>query len=542
MILSPCVPESSTHGDNITWVYDGLTYTLIISGTGPMQNATVATLFDYPWEIFKSSVKNIVIEEGVTTIAANAFWQFTFTNITLPNTLTTIGSKAFFDCNDFESITFPASLTEIKNGAFESADGISDIYYLGTEEQWKNNVNKSGLSYYENSWWPITYHFTDSTEIRDNHFYLKGEMQKAYQLIELNGDFYFIGDRHEIVRNKKAYLSEARINGLTYADGTPITPGYYDFDEEGKMVILNGLVGDKIYVNNTMLKAYQIVRINRNIYFIGDRHEIVKNKQVYLSESRINGVTYANGTPIVEGYYEFDENGKMIMRNGIVGNYIYKNNVQLKAYQLVEVDGDFYFIGDRHEIVKNKQIYLNEARINGLTYADGTPITPGYYNVDENGKLIIINGIVGNKIYKNNVQLKAYQLVEIDGDFYFIGDRHEIVKNQKIYLNEARINGLTYADGTPIAVGYYNVDADGKMIILNGVVDGYVYKNNTQLKAYQLVEVDGDFYFIGDRHQVSINRRIYLTEERINGLTFKDGTPITPGYYVFDEYGRMIIE
>ena len=78
--------------------------------------------------------------------------------------------------------------------------------------------------------------------------------------------------------------------------------------------------------------------------------------------------------------------------------------------------------------------------------------------------MIILNGIVGNNIYKNNTKLKAYQLVEIDGDFYFIGDRHEIVKDKKIYLNEERINGLTYADGTPIATGYHNVDADGKLI------------------------------------------------------------------------------
>ena len=32
--------------------------------------------------------------------------------------------------------------------------------------------------------------------------------------------------------------TEARINGLTYADGTPISVGYYEFDENGKMIIL----------------------------------------------------------------------------------------------------------------------------------------------------------------------------------------------------------------------------------------------------------------------------------------------------------------
>ena len=66
-----------------------------------------------------------------------------------------------------------------------------------------------------------------------------------------------------------------------------------------------------------------------------------------------------------------------------------------------------------------------------------------------------------------------------------IGDRHEIVKNKQIYLNEARINGLTYADGTPITTGYYNVDADGKMI-KSGFVkggDGYTYYYNDLVRA-----------------------------------------------------------
>ena len=137
----------------------------------------------------------------------------------------------------------------------------------------------------------------------------------------------------------------------------------------------------------------------------------------------------------------------------------------LKAYQLVELDGEFYYIGDRHEIVKNNTVYLRADRINGLTFADGTPISAGYYDFDENGKMIILDGIVGNHIYKDNTMLKAYQLVEVDGEFYYIGDRHEIVKNNTVYLRADRINGLTYADGTPITAGYYEFDADGKMIV-----------------------------------------------------------------------------
>ena len=226
-----------------------------------------------------------------------------------------------------------------------------------------------------------------------------------------------------------------------------------------------GIKYNHFYKDGVMQKAYQLVEVDGNFYYIGDRHEIVKNKKVYIKEERTNDLTFADGTPITAGWYEFDENGKMVIVNGIVGNRIYKNNTQLKAYQLVEVDGEFYYIGDRHEIVKNKKVYIKAERLNGLTYADGTPIQAGFYTFDENGKMIILDGIVGNKVYKNNVQLKAYQLVEVDGDFYYIGDRHEIVKDKRVYVKAERTNDLTYADGTLIQAGWYNFDADGKMIV-----------------------------------------------------------------------------
>ncbi len=416
-----------------------------------------------------SSLKTIVIPYSVTTMGYAVFSECeSLYKAVILAPITKIEQGTFGGCENLDEVVLPGTIKSAGYNAFGYCESLRDIYFGGTEEEFKNIV------FYE-LWLPgltnviVHYNYTYSdypfTGFKDNHFYKDDVMQKAYQLVTFGGDFYFIGDGHQIVKNKTVYLNEEKINGLTYADGTPIATGYYEFDANGKMIMREGIVGNNIYKDNTQLKAYQLVEIDGDFYFIGDRHEIVKNKRIYLNEVRINGLTYSDGTPIEPGYYNFNENGKMIILNGVVGNNIYKNNTQLKAYQLVEVDGDFYFIGDRHEIVKNQRIYLNEARINGLTYADGTPITAGYYNVDENGKLVILNGIIGNCIYKNNVQIKAYQLVEVDGDFYFIGDRHEIVKNQKIYLNEERINGLTYADGTPITVGYYNVDTDGKLII-----------------------------------------------------------------------------
>lgn len=215
---------------------------------------------------------------------------------------------------------------------------------------------------------------------------------------------------------------------------------------------------------------------------------------------------------------------------GIDGDYFYKDGVKQKAYQLVEFEGDFYFINDSHKLAKNKTLYLSERFVTGFNYADGTPLQVGYYEFDENGKMIIHNGVVGDYFYKNNVRQNAYQLVEFEGNYYFINDSHKLAKNKRIYLSQR------FVEGTDLAVGYYEFDADGKMILLNGPVGDYFYKDNVRLKAYQIVEFEGDYYFVYDSHKLAKNTRLYLSER------FVDGTDLKVGWYTFDADGKMVIE
>ena len=62
-------------------------------------------------------------------------------------------------------------------------------------------------------------------------FYLNGNQQKAYQLIEFEGNYYFISDGHKVVKNKTLYLSDKFVKGTYFAVGA------YRFDAEGKMVL-----------------------------------------------------------------------------------------------------------------------------------------------------------------------------------------------------------------------------------------------------------------------------------------------------------------
>ena len=73
----------------------------------------------------------------------------------------------------------------------------------------------------------------------------------------------------------------------------------------------------------------------------------------------------------------------MILKNGPVDGRFYIDGVQQNAYQLVEYNGDYYFIGDGHIIVKNTSVYLTKE------YVYGTELREGKYEFDSTGKLIV---------------------------------------------------------------------------------------------------------------------------------------------------------
>ena len=79
---------------------------------------------------------------------------------------------------------------------------------------------------------------------------------------------------------------------------------------------------------------------------------------------------------------------------------------------------------------------------------------------DADGKMIIKHGPQADgTFYINNVQQKAYRIVEFEGNYYFINDGHKIAKDTNLYLSDKFIDGI----GLP--AGKYYFDAEGKMII-----------------------------------------------------------------------------
>ena len=117
--------DSGSCGSNVTYTYVESTGTLTISGTGAMTNYNS---FNRPWYNYRSSIKKVVINNGVTSIGGEAFSDCEgLTSVTIPNSVTSIGKSAFNGCTGLTSITIPNSVTSIAEYAFRSCTGLTSV-------------------------------------------------------------------------------------------------------------------------------------------------------------------------------------------------------------------------------------------------------------------------------------------------------------------------------------------------------------------------------------------------------------------------------
>ena len=150
--------DSGSCGENVTYSFVSSTGTLTISGTGAMKDYNYTSV---PWYYYP--IKNVVINNGVTSIGEYAFEGCTgLTSITIPNSVTSIGDLAFYECTGLTSIyvaednlnyasivgvlyskdkktlikcpegktgsiTIPNSVTSIGDRAFYSCQGLTSV-------------------------------------------------------------------------------------------------------------------------------------------------------------------------------------------------------------------------------------------------------------------------------------------------------------------------------------------------------------------------------------------------------------------------------
>ena len=74
------------------------------------------------------SLESIIIPDGVTSIGYRAFYKcYSLESVTIPDTVTSIGDDAFVHCNPLDNVVIPDSITSISNGLFSGCISLKNI-------------------------------------------------------------------------------------------------------------------------------------------------------------------------------------------------------------------------------------------------------------------------------------------------------------------------------------------------------------------------------------------------------------------------------
>lgn len=136
--------------------------TLAFVTFAPDNNNTVEigeNLFARCWVL-----RPVTLPERIDRISKEMFQNcyMMFTGIEIPQGVKIIGDSAFASCGAMSVVIIPDSVTDIETAAFQQT-GLTDIYYKGTQAQWKAiwKSNSSGLPGDVN----IHYHYTDGGDV-----------------------------------------------------------------------------------------------------------------------------------------------------------------------------------------------------------------------------------------------------------------------------------------------------------------------------------------------------------------------------------------
>ncbi len=150
---------SGTCGSNLTWTLDaqGL---LTISGTGAMNDFDLEftdkddnDIPTTPWYAYRTQIKKLHIENGVTTIGLYAFMYCeALTEVTISGSVTHISAYAFDGCSNLTSVTIPESVTDIEDFVFYSCSSLTSVTFLGSNtsignRMFENCSNLTGIHF-----------------------------------------------------------------------------------------------------------------------------------------------------------------------------------------------------------------------------------------------------------------------------------------------------------------------------------------------------------------------------------------------------------
>lgn len=152
IVVGGKVVNTGKCGENVTWTYYD-DHSLVFTGTGDMQEYYEDWWYQpanvlIPWYAYSSTAKEIVIKDGITSIAAFAFLNCkNVQKISIPDSVAKIGHCAFEHWSSYDGFILGKSVKELGKGVFHSCN--FNIYYEGSAEEF-NAIKIPPVS--NNSW------------------------------------------------------------------------------------------------------------------------------------------------------------------------------------------------------------------------------------------------------------------------------------------------------------------------------------------------------------------------------------------------------
>ena len=163
-IIERTVVATGSCGDNVTYIIYS-DKSMVISGTGPMCDFFIGVIeegeiggedvteVEYNTRVndeYWSQIKNVTIEEGVTSIGEYAFsYCADLTSVSIPNSVTSIGAFSFINCTNLSSITIPSSVAVIGDCAFSFSGLTRFTIEDGNDGLLFGSSISSGIEFFE---------------------------------------------------------------------------------------------------------------------------------------------------------------------------------------------------------------------------------------------------------------------------------------------------------------------------------------------------------------------------------------------------------
>ena len=145
-VSSVFIPATVTSIGNGAFSYCRFLATVTFAEGSQLKSIGASAFFgsEYEHPIFTE----IKIPDSVETIGSRAFYECrNLKKITLPSALKTLSLSTFTYCTSLSDVYLPASLTDIGSNIFFQCSSLTNIYYAGSLAQWSQiNVDKDFLS------------------------------------------------------------------------------------------------------------------------------------------------------------------------------------------------------------------------------------------------------------------------------------------------------------------------------------------------------------------------------------------------------------